>query len=43
MGSLTDPFGHSWSLATHVEDVSEEELPERMQQQFSKQKQAEPA
>jgi len=43
MGSLTDPFGHSWSLATHVEDVSEDELPARMQQQFSKQKQPEPA
>jgi PhnB protein len=43
MGSLTDPFGHKWSLATHVEDVPEAELPERMQQQFSKQKQAEPA
>ena len=43
MGSLTDPFGHKWSLATHVEDVPESELPERMQQQFSKEKQAEPA
>ena len=43
MGSLTDPFGHKWSLATHVEDVPESELPERMKQQFSKEKQAEPA
>jgi len=43
MGSLTDPFGHKWSLATHIEDVPEDELPARMQQQFSKQKQAEPA
>ena len=43
MGSLTDPFGHSWSLATHVEDVPASELPARMQQQFSKEKQAEPA
>jgi len=43
MGGLTDPFGHKWSIATHVEDVSEDELPARMQQQFSKQKQPEPA
>ena len=26
MGTLTDPFGHQWSLATHVEDVPEEEI-----------------
>ena len=25
----TDPFGHSWSIATHVEDVSLEERIER--------------
>ena len=31
MGSLIDPFGHNWSLATHVEDVSVEEMQERMQ------------
>jgi len=29
-GSLKDPFGHSWSMATHLEEVSEEELAERM-------------
>ena len=29
MGSLTDPFGHSWSIATHVEDVPPEEMAER--------------
>ena len=28
-GTLADPFGHVWSVATHVEDVSEEELAER--------------
>ena len=21
-GKVTDPFGHNWSIATHVEDVS---------------------
>ena len=28
-GSVEDPFGHSWSLATHVEDLSPEEIAER--------------
>jgi PhnB protein len=28
-GSVSDPFGHSWSIATHVEDVPAEELEER--------------
>ena len=28
-GSVSDPYGHSWSLATHVEDVPPEELEER--------------
>ena len=37
MGSLTDPFGHKWSLATHVEDVPAEEFPARMEQAFGKQ------
>lgn len=30
MGSVTDPFGHTWMLATHVEDVPEEEMQRRM-------------
>ena len=29
-GSFTDPFGHSWTISTHVEDVSEEEMERRM-------------
>jgi PhnB protein len=29
-GTLKDPFGHSWHLSTHVEDVSKEELDRRM-------------
>jgi PhnB protein len=28
-GSVKDPFGHSWSIATHVEDVPPEEMAER--------------
>jgi PhnB protein len=30
-GTLKDPFGHSWTLSTHVEDVSEDEIQRRMQ------------
>ena len=28
-GTVTDPFGHTWSVATHVEDVPPEEMAER--------------
>jgi PhnB protein len=35
-GSLTDPFGHSWSMATHKEDVAPEEMKKRMQQEMAK-------
>jgi len=31
-GTLVDPFGHRWTLATHVEDVSEEEMNRRMRE-----------
>ena len=34
MGTLVDPFGHRWTLATHIEDVSEEEMQRRMQEAF---------
>jgi PhnB protein len=30
MGTLSDPFGHRWHIATHVEDVSAEEMARRM-------------
>ena len=43
MGTLTDPFGHQWSLATHVEEVSEAEMQERMAQFSQRQNEAEPA
>jgi PhnB protein len=35
-GKLTDPFGHSWSMATHVEDVAPEEMKKRMKEAMSK-------
>lgn len=28
-GQVTDPFGHRWSIATHIEDVPEEEMETR--------------
>ena len=28
-GSVIDPFGHQWTIATHIEDVSPEELERR--------------
>lgn len=34
-GSLTDPFGHKWSIMTHIEDVSYEEMQKRMDSMFS--------
>jgi PhnB protein len=30
MGTLLDPFGHRWSIATHKEDLTEEETLRRM-------------
>jgi len=29
-GHIVDPFGHGWTIATHVEDVAREELLRRM-------------
>ena len=29
-GTLTDPFGHVWTVATHKEDVTPEEMDKRM-------------
>ena len=34
-GSIQDPFGHSWTIATHVEDVSPEEMEKRSQEFFA--------
>ena len=35
-GKLTDPFGHSWSIATHKEDVAPEEMKRRAKDAMSK-------
>jgi PhnB protein len=31
-GQLIDPFGHTWSIATHIEDLTREEMEERSRQ-----------
>lgn len=31
-GKITDPFGHQWGLATHVEDVAPEEMKRRAEE-----------
>ena len=35
MGQVTDPFGHRWSLATHVEDLTEAQIRERAEEFFA--------
>jgi PhnB protein len=31
-GSVRDPYGHRWALATHIEDMTEEEMQQRMEE-----------
>ena len=38
IGTVVDPFGHKWSLATHLEEVAPEEMQKRMAK-WSKQQQ----
>ena len=33
-GQFEDPWGHRWGVATHVEEVSQEELDRRVQEMF---------
>ena len=35
-GTFIDPFGHKWTIATHIEDVSPEEIGRRMAAMQSK-------
>ncbi len=35
-GTLEDPFGHSWTIATHKEDVSPEEMDRRFKEMTQK-------
>jgi PhnB protein len=34
-GMVADPFGHTWGLATHKEDLSPQELEKRSEQFFA--------
>ena len=34
-GRVTDPFGHSWSIATHIKDPTPEEMAEAAKTAFS--------
>jgi PhnB protein len=34
-GTLTDPFGHQWSIMTHIEDVSFEQMQKRSDIMFT--------
>jgi PhnB protein len=38
IGTVVDPFGHKWSLATHVEEVGPEEMQKRMAEWSEQQK-----
>ena len=31
-GTVTDLFGHTWTIATHIEDVPPEEMDRRFQE-----------
>lgn len=35
MSTVGDPFGHTWHLATHFEDVTPEEIERHMRALFS--------
>jgi PhnB protein len=35
-GSLTDPFGHRWTIITHIEDISFDEMQKRADALFKK-------
>ena len=39
-GEIVDPFGHRWSIASHVEDVPPEELDRRAAEAFTSQAEA---
>jgi len=36
-GIVKDPFGHKWSIATHVEDVPPEEMDKRLSEMMKQQ------
>ena len=39
-GTLQDPFGHVWTIATHIEDIEPAEMQRRLKQLSEKQQTA---
>ena len=39
-GSVTDPFGHKWTILTHKEEVSPQEMQKRMEKMFAQKEMA---
>ena len=37
-GAIIDPFGHEWTIGTHLEDITPEELEKRSAEQMAEQK-----
>jgi PhnB protein len=37
-GTLQDPYGHTWTIATHMEDIAPEEMRKRAEKFMQKQK-----
>ena len=35
-GSIQDPFGHIWSIATHIKDLTKDEMKKAAEEAFSK-------
>ncbi len=42
-GQIEDPFGHRWSIATHIRDVAPADMQKAMQSMCSQQRAAQPA
>lgn len=41
-GTITDPFGHVWTIATHIEEITPEEMSERMKGWVESQSEGQP-
>ena len=37
-GQIQDPFGHRWAIATHIRDVSPEDMEKAAKEMFSQNK-----
>jgi PhnB protein len=39
-GTITDPYGHKWTILTHKEDVAPQEMKKRMEKMFAQKEHA---